>query len=101
MFAPLRQARAGRPEGAGAAAGRRRGPTLPVPGGGDDQGPRSGKENYVRAIAERDGITKGLICVLATVEPCRSFDVRGNRATQMLEVIRRARRVPDPRPISP
>ena len=52
----------------------------------------AGKENYVRAIAERDGITKGLICVLATVEPCRSFDVRGNRATQMLEVIRRARK---------
>ncbi|MGH3237277.1 MAG: hypothetical protein ACRDOH_29260, partial [Streptosporangiaceae bacterium] len=50
------------------------------------------KEDYVRAIAERDGISKGLICVLATVEPCRSFDVRGNRATQMLEVIRRARK---------
>jgi hypothetical protein len=50
------------------------------------------KEDYVRAIAERDGISKGLIAVLATVEPCRSFDVRGNRATQMLEVIRRARK---------
>ena len=50
------------------------------------------KEDYVRAIAERDGITAGLIAVLATVEPCRSFDVRGNRARQRLEVIRRARK---------
>src|SRR6185436_12411485 len=34
------------------------------------------KEEFVRTIAERDGVTEGLICVLSTVEPCKSFDVR-------------------------
>ncbi|MHB8342569.1 MAG: hypothetical protein ACYDB7_15565 [Mycobacteriales bacterium] len=50
------------------------------------------KETYVRSIAERDGLSAGLVCVLATVEPCRSFDVRGNHLTHLLEVIRRARK---------
>jgi hypothetical protein len=31
------------------------------------------KDERARAIATRDGITEGLICVFATVEPCRSF----------------------------
>src|SRR3954466_2630534 len=35
---------------------------------------RSGtsKEARARAIAERDGVTQGLVCVLSVVEPCRS-----------------------------
>ena len=36
---------------------------------------RGDKDNIARSIAERDKITKGLICVLSSVEPCRSFDV--------------------------
>lgn len=51
---------------------------------------RSGrsKEDLAREIAERDGITEGLVCVLSTVEPCSSFGVRGNRAAHRLEVVR-------------
>lgn len=50
------------------------------------------KEAQARALAERDGITDGLICVFAVVEPCRAFTVRGNRETQRLEVKREARK---------
>ncbi len=55
---------------------------------------RSGtsKQELARAIAERDGVEKGLICVLATVEPCVSFDVVGNAARQRLEIVRRPRK---------
>ena len=31
------------------------------------------KDQRARAIAERDGITAGLVCVFSTVEPCRTF----------------------------
>lgn len=31
------------------------------------------KDERAREIASRDGITEGLVCVFATVEPCRSF----------------------------
>src|SRR3954452_13171581 len=36
---------------------------------------RSGtsKEARAREIAERDGVTEGLVCVLSVVEPCRSL----------------------------
>lgn len=47
------------------------------------------KEDLARAIAAQDNITAGLICVLAVVEPCQSFTVQGNRATQKLEVKRK------------
>src|SRR3954447_4634356 len=47
---------------------------------------RSGKSKEARAreIAERDGVTEGLVCVLSMVEPCRSFTP--NRQTRRLEV---------------
>ena len=55
---------------------------------------RSGtsKEARARAIAERDGVTEGLVCVLSVVEPCRSFGVTPNRQTRRLEVVRRPRK---------
>ena len=31
------------------------------------------KDERVRAIAARDGVTDGLVCVFGTIEPCRSF----------------------------
>jgi hypothetical protein len=31
------------------------------------------KDQRARAIATRDGITEGLVCVFGTIEPCRSF----------------------------
>ncbi|MDA8331384.1 MAG: hypothetical protein M0027_09310 [Candidatus Dormibacteraeota bacterium] len=46
------------------------------------------KEDHVRQLAAQDGVTQGLVAVLATVEPCRSFGVRGNRQTHRLEVVR-------------
>src|ERR671912_2207805 len=55
---------------------------------------RSGtsKEARARAIAERDGVTQGLVCVLSVLEPCRSFAVAPNRQTRRLEVVRRPRK---------
>jgi hypothetical protein len=50
------------------------------------------KEDLARRIAERDKIKEGLICVFSTLEPAWSFDVRGNRKTHKLEVVRRERR---------
>ena len=50
------------------------------------------KEDVAREIAERDGIKEGLVCVLAVVEPCWSFDVRRNREKKKLEVVRRRRK---------
>ena len=55
---------------------------------------RSGtsKEARARAVAERDGVTEGLVCVLSVLEPCRSFTVAPNRQTRRLEVVRRPRK---------
>src|SRR5919107_5987907 len=53
---------------------------------------RSGSSKEARAIAERDGVTQGLVCVLSVVEPCRSFAVAPNRQTRRLEVVRRPRK---------
>lgn len=50
------------------------------------------KEDLARQIAERDGVTEGLVCVLSAVEPCRSFAVIGDRATCRLRVARRSRK---------
>ena len=37
-------------------------------------------------IAERDGVTDGLVCVLTAVEPCQALSVGPNRAARRLEV---------------
>ena len=50
------------------------------------------KEDLARGIAERDGVTEGLVCVLRIVEPCRSFELRRNHASHQLEVISRERK---------
>lgn len=44
------------------------------------------KDQLVKRIAEKDGITEGLICVLATLEMRRSFEVKPNRKTHQLEL---------------
>lgn len=36
------------------------------------------KEEIARAIAKRDGVSKGLVCVLRCVEPCMSFSIGRN-----------------------
>lgn len=50
---------------------------------------RSGvdKESLAREIAQAHGITQGSICLLSVVEPCTAPMVKGNKATQKLEVV--------------
>jgi hypothetical protein len=48
---------------------------------------RASKDDRVRAIQARDGITEGLICILSCVEPCRAVTVRANRATRRLHMV--------------
>ena len=50
------------------------------------------KEDMARAIAVKDGITEGLVCVFRVLEPCSSYDVRGNKKEHTLELVRRPRR---------
>jgi hypothetical protein len=50
------------------------------------------KEDRAREIRARDGIQEGLIAVFSCVEGCRSFTVRGNRATRRLELVPSERR---------
>jgi len=45
------------------------------------------KEDMARALAAREGITSGLVCVLSCVEPCWSFTVRRNREVKRLELV--------------
>nr|VFK25526.1 MAG: hypothetical protein BECKMB1821G_GA0114241_101411 [Candidatus Kentron sp. MB]VFK31690.1 MAG: hypothetical protein BECKMB1821I_GA0114274_102613 [Candidatus Kentron sp. MB]VFK75613.1 MAG: hypothetical protein BECKMB1821H_GA0114242_102712 [Candidatus Kentron sp. MB] len=45
-----------------------------------------------RAIAERDGIKEGLVCIFSVIETCRSFCVVGNRAIHRKEVVSHARK---------
>lgn len=47
------------------------------------------KEALARKIAKRDGISQGLVCVLAAIEPCQSFALRFGQNRPRLEVARR------------
>ncbi len=44
------------------------------------------KEALAKEIADRDGIDRGLLCVLKAVEPCWSYEVGPNRAKKELEL---------------
>jgi hypothetical protein len=50
------------------------------------------KEPIARAIAQKEGIEEGLICLLRTVEPCISYDIYRNREQQRLELVKRQRK---------
>jgi hypothetical protein len=50
------------------------------------------KEDVAKKIIAANRITEGLVCVLAAVEPCKSFLVKGNAATHRLEVVRAPRK---------
>ena len=45
------------------------------------------KEEQALAIARRDGITSGLVCVLTCVEPCISAGIRRNAQARRLELV--------------
>ena len=50
------------------------------------------KDDLAKQIAERDGITEGIICLISAVEPCYSFQVRKRQTTGKLELYRRERK---------
>jgi len=50
------------------------------------------KEDIARAIAARDHIKSGLICVLRSVDPCTSFQINKNHCTKKLEIHYRQRK---------
>ncbi len=50
------------------------------------------KDEFARSIAKREGITKGLICVLKAIEPMRGFDINKNRDRKQLELVKRPRK---------
>lgn len=50
------------------------------------------KEEIARTIAAEDGIEKGLICVLTSVEPCHTFEIYRNGETKKLELVSRYRK---------
>jgi hypothetical protein len=56
------------------------------------QSPSLRKEDYVRSIAEADGVTEGLVAVLTCVEPCRSFEIFRNKNEKTLELVARYRK---------
>jgi len=45
------------------------------------------KEDIARRIIAQDKLTEGLVCMLTSVEPCRSYRVRGNGAAKKLELV--------------
>jgi hypothetical protein len=45
---------------------------------------QSDKQDVACEIAEREGITEGLVCVLSCVEPCLTFEVGPNKPTKKL-----------------
>src|SRR4029079_13471599 len=49
------------------------------------------KEQLAREIIARDQIQRGLVCVFAAVEPCRTISVRPNRASKKLERLAQSR----------
>ena len=50
------------------------------------------KEDTARRIAAEDGIRQGLVCVLTSVEPCRTFEIYRNRETKHLQLQTRIRK---------
>jgi hypothetical protein len=49
--------------------------------------PSLSKEELVRALAKKHGITTGSICLLACVEPCLSFQLRGDRSSKQIHLV--------------
>lgn len=50
------------------------------------------KEAVARSILEENPVDKGLVCVLESVEPCRTFDIYKNREAKKLELVSRTRK---------
>jgi hypothetical protein len=50
------------------------------------------KDDLAKTIAERDGITAGIVCLISAVEPCMSFQVRKRNESGRIEMFRRERK---------
>jgi hypothetical protein len=50
------------------------------------------KEQVAREIAAKDGVKRGLICVLSAVEPCLSYEIVRDRAQRRLALMPRRRK---------
>ena len=50
------------------------------------------KEDFARDIMERDQVSEGLICVLACVEPCKSFSIRRRGKANTPELVSEVRK---------
>lgn len=44
------------------------------------------KEDLVKELIRREGLTEGLVCVLSIVEPCRSYEILRNPKTKTLDL---------------
>jgi len=53
---------------------------------------KTSKEETAREISEKDGIKQGLICILTTVELCRSYELYRNRENKTLDLEPRTRK---------
>jgi hypothetical protein len=53
---------------------------------------KASKENIARGIAVEDGLRQGLVCVLTSVEPCRTFEIYRDRETKHLQLQPRVRK---------
>lgn len=54
--------------------------------------PSARKEDIARDLARRDGIDRGIVCMLTAVEPCWSYDVHRSREKKKLELVCRPRK---------
>jgi hypothetical protein len=52
---------------------------------------KASKEEFVRAMIEREPITTGLVCLLTCVEPCRTFSIRGDRNRKQIKLVAETR----------
>lgn len=50
------------------------------------QSPKDDKDAIAKAIARKDGITKGLVALLTCVEPCSTFSIGPNAKTNIHEI---------------
>ncbi len=53
---------------------------------------QTNKEQVALRVAEKDGISEGLVCVLKCVEPCVGFDIHRNAEIKKLELVMRFRK---------
>jgi hypothetical protein len=56
------------------------------------QSPTTDKEDYAKTIMNKDNITDGLICILATLEMCSSVRIQKNPIKKKLELVKAPRK---------